>query len=167
MSDPMSHWTQPRNAEEDLEEMPAPIVARRSTYVPAPRPAPMVDLMPADVTAVWTPSAGTISEIGTPTGRAWATVIRALPLIVFLLPVSAAGAWWLGARFYEFLIFYGLASIAAYLGALWLDLVHNSPGSVEMRRIDAASHLKERELELQHSLRRSALESYLQSLERD
>lgn len=147
-----------------------PVVAPRpATYVPAVRKVelPRWESAPIGTDAVWEPRTGQITEVGTPVSRATATVIRAAPLVALLLPITAAGAWALGAHLWEWILLFGLASVAAYLLMLWLDLLHNSPGSVERHRVNAAATLKRRELELSHELKRKALEAYLDHLERE
>jgi hypothetical protein len=118
------------------------------------------------VAEVWRPTEAA-AEVGTPTNRAAATVIRAAPLIVLLLPATAALVWLLKVSGWWLLPLWALLAVAAYLLIVWLDLVHNSPASTERHRINKAAHLKGLELRLNHELRRAIVQAYLDRFEQD
>lgn len=169
------HWVRPATGREIVpasgEPDRAPVVTHgppRERVIMRDYPqAPSWDMAPVVIDQVWTPATGQVQEIGTPVSRALATILRALPIVVLLLPITAAGCWWLGVLFYEWVLIFAGSGLAAYLFTVWLDLSHNSPGSVERHRINAAAGLKRLELLQGHELRRAALESYLEALERD
>jgi hypothetical protein len=117
-----------------------------------------------NVDPVWTPPE-TVSEVGTPVHRAWATLIRAAPLILLTLPVGLAIIWALDVWWAWLIPLWGGLGIMVYLAIVWLDLVHNSPSSTERHRINKAAKLKELELKQTHQLRRAIVEAYLRFLD--
>lgn len=117
-----------------------------------------------DVESVWKPTEAA-AEVGTPTNRALATLIRGAPLVALLLPVSMGLLWLLDAGWAWLLPLWGAISIAAYLAIVWLDLIHNSPASTERHRINKAAQLKSLELRQTHEIRRAIVETFLEHLE--
>ena len=117
-----------------------------------------------DVERVWTPSEAT-SEVGSPATRAWATVIRAAPLMLLMFPATLALIWMLDVSAWWMFPLWALAACAAYLAVVLMDLQHNSPFSVERHRINRASALKAMELRQAHELRRTIVEAYLRHLD--
>lgn len=117
-----------------------------------------------NVEPVWTP-AETVREVGTPVSRAFATLLRAAPLVALLLPVSMGLLWLLDAGWAWLLPLWGTASIAGYLAVVWVDLTFNAPSATERHRITTAANLKRLELRQAHELRRAIVEAYLRHLE--
>lgn len=131
----------------------------------APR-APQWDAAPIDVTPVWQPGAGTVSEIGRPTDRAWATILRAAPVWLFAGPLCVAAVYLLDIRPWGWTVpIWAGVSLVAHLLIVWVDLAWNSPGSVERHRVNAAARLKRTELQHAQELRRAIVEAYLDHLE--
>lgn len=114
----------------------------------------------------WTKPAESSVEIGTPVNRAIATLLRALPVILLLLPASLAAIWAFDVSAWWILPLWALSGIAAYLAiALW-DLQYNSPNATERHRINKAAELRKIELRQAHELRRAIVEACLRYMER-
>lgn len=136
-------------------------------YIVRDRPQmPVIDATPTDIAGVWAPSAA-VTETGTPVHRAYATVIRATPIMVLMALVAIPLAWFLESGWMLGLAIVGGLMLFGYLGTLYIDLSWNSPGSTEAKRISAAYRLKRMELKNSHELRRAIVESYLAHLEGD
>lgn len=142
---------------------------RAPAYVAPARPfdAPQWDASPVDVTPVWQPGTGTVSEVGRPTDRAWATILRAAPVWLFAGPLCVAAVYLLDIRPWGWTVpIWAGVSLVAHLLIVWVDLAWNSPGSVERHRVNAAARLKRTELQHAQELRRAIVEAYLDHLER-
>jgi hypothetical protein len=119
-----------------------------------------------DATAeAWRPLPS-VKEVGTPQGRAVATLIRAAPLVVLLFPATLALIWFLDVSGWWILPLWAGLGISAYLAVVWLDLVHNSPASTERHRVNQAARVKLAELKMNHELRREIVRSFIRHLER-
>jgi hypothetical protein len=127
-------------------------------------PAPVIEAAPTDISGVWQPSAA-VTETGTPVHRAFATVIRAAPIMVLMAIVAIPLAWFVESGWMLGLGIVALLTLAGYLMVLWVDLSWNSPGSTEAKRINAAYRLKRMELRNSHELRRAIVEAYIEHME--
>lgn len=128
-----------------------------------------VELQPpavVDVERAWQPLP-TATEVGTPQGRAVATVIRAAPLVLLLFPATLALVWLLEVSAWWLFPLWALSGLAAYLAVVYMDLIHNSPASTERHRIDQAARVKMTELKQVHELRRMVVEAYLRRLDKE
>lgn len=139
----------------------------RNTFVPAPRvlQAPTIDAAPTDIAGVWQPSAH-VAETGTPLHRAYATVIRAAPIMLLMAIVAVPIAWYVESGWMLGVAIVGLCTLIGYLGVLYIDLSWNSPGSTEAKRISAAYRLRRMELKQSHELRRAIVEAWLERQEK-
>lgn len=143
---PASHWTQGGA----LERMAGEIVH--------------ADDAPPATGDAWRPQP-TVREVGTPTHRALATLIRAAPLIVLALPVSVGLVWALGTWWGWLLPLWGLISVAAYLCLVLLDLTYNAPSATERHRINKAAQVETLKLRQAHELKRAVVEAWLKHME--
>ena len=140
-------------------------MSEKHFVAPAPRTPELRDIegSSVDVSGIWSPSAH-VAETGTPLHRALATVVRSAPIMVLMAVVAAPIAWFLQSGWMLGLAIVGCCALAGYLAVLYLDLMHNSPGSTERHRINAATSIKRLELVQKHELRRTIVEAYLRSL---
>lgn len=107
----------------------------------------------------------TVREIGTPTHRALATLIRAAPLVALALPVSVGLVWLLNVWWAWLLPVWGLVGVAAYLAVVLWDLQYNSPSATERHRINRAAQVETLKLRQAHELRRAIVEAWLKHME--
>lgn len=127
-------------------------------------PAPIIETAPTDISGVWQPSAA-VTETGTPVHRAYATVIRATPIMMLMAILGVPVAWFVGWDWILAAAIIAGMTLMGYMAVLWVDLSWNSPGSTEAKRISAAYRLKRMELKNSHELRRAIVEAYIDHLE--
>ena len=100
-------------------------------------------------------------EYATPVSRAKGQVIRLLPFSVIWLFLTGGLVWLLGLSFPYLLLGFAVLTAATYW-RMNRDEFEYSRNGLERHRVDAATDLREKELDQTHELKKMALTTYLE-----
>jgi len=104
---------------------------------------------------------GGSEEYATPVSRAKGQVIRLLPMTIVWLVLTAGVVWLMGLSWPYLLIGFSALTAATFIRLNGQEFEHSRNG-VERHRIDAATDLREKELDQTHELKKMALTTYLE-----
>jgi uncharacterized protein (DUF2062 family) len=105
-----------------------------------------------------------IKETATPVQRAFGLGIRLIPFTIAWLVLALVLAFALdGELIVPFLLFAGLTALTYYL--MNRQEYEYSAAGLERHKADLAADLRELQLQQEHELKRSALDSYIKHLE--
>ena len=104
---------------------------------------------------------GGSEEYATPVSRAKGQVIRLLPFSVVWLVLTGGLVWVLGLSFPYLLLGFAVLTAATYW-RMNRDEFDHSRNGLERHRVDAATDLREKELDQTHELKKMALTTYLE-----
>jgi hypothetical protein len=107
---------------------------------------------------------GGSEEYATPISRAKGQLLRLIPFSAVWLILTGGVVWVLGLTFPYLLVGFAVLTAATYVRMNGQEFEHSRNG-LERHRIDAATDLREKELDQTHELKRLALDGYLRHLE--